>query len=330
MEENLQTLVSNRPVAVDLWQIEGLISRAFNRAKDRLVSYFLALVLSFLISVSIVVVFLLVGGFFLFLVSLTRQPLLIGSFVFLLLTLFLVSLYYLSALSALLTTQVIIQDRSGGVMESLKNVWPSIWSYVWLLFLISLFMTGLLPLGLLSLGIILVLWSFWSSFNVFIFLEKRKGGLYSLWLSKTLIDQRFWGVAGRLLLLNAAVIFVALILGASKNSFLEIASFVWGLFAAPFLLSFGYEIYRLLPQPEEVKRPTGWVVLSLTGLVLMVVSSVFLIGAAITAAKNFDPNYYLNLYKSVQNQPGISPSLLNNLNLQNPPNPVLDQSIQTL
>lgn len=314
----------------DPWQIEGLISRSFNRTKERFISYFLALVLVFLISLALVVAFLLVSGLVMLLVSLTGQPLIIGSFAFLLFTLFLLAMYYLSSLATLLMNQVIIQDSVVGVMESFKTVWPAIWGYVWLLFLISLFMTGLLPFGILTFGVVLILWSFWGSFNVFIFLEKRKGGLYSFWLSRSLIDQRFWGVAGRLLLLNAAVIFISFILAVSKNSFLEIISVAWGLLAAPFVLSFRYEIYHLLPQPEVVKRPTAWVTVSVIGWILIAVSSVFLIGAGIDAAKNFDPNYYLNLYKSVQSQQGSGSSILNNLNLQNPSNLIPDQSIKSL
>lgn len=335
MEKSSTDPVQNT-VTSDPWRIEGLISWAFNRTKDRFVSYFLALILSFLISLALVVAFLVVGGLTLFLVSLTRQPLLIGSFAFLLLLLFLLAMYYLSSLCTLLTTQVIIQDQKVGVMESLKGVWPAIWGYVWLLFLISLFLMGLLPFGFLTLGVVLILWSFWSSFSVFIFLEKRKGGLYSLWLSKSLIDQRFWGVAGRLLLLNASVIFISLILAASKNSFLEIVSFAWGLLAAPFILSFSYEIYRLLPSPEVVKRPTGWVISSIVGWLLLFLLVVGLISSVGKLLKDFSPSELMSIYgpvitRSLQNQQGSNPfSIPDNLNLQNPSNLVPNQPVKSL
>ena len=320
MEENL-TLNTTSAVATqngtpsDPWQLVNLIRLAGKRTADRFVSYFLAVVLSLVIFVAVFIACALVAGILIALsaaLSLSNLGLVSVLLIILVsLTGYLV-LLYVGSLVILLVNEVIIQDVKTGVMESFAKVRPLVWDYVWLKFLMSLFLGGLFIWGLLSLFIIFLLWSVWTTFVTFVYLEKRKKGLENLWLSKALVDQRFWGIVGRLLLVNVAAFIVSSILASSKNSILEIGSVLISLITQPFLISFGYEMYRRIQEPAVIKRPSAWLGFSVLGWVIFIGGFVVLFGPISSALKNVSPQDLLNRYRTLQNEQDIDKFLPQN------------------
>lgn len=324
MEENITTsiaspAIADSKIASDPWQIESLIRSAWKRTLDRFVSYFLAIALSVVIFIAVFLVCGLAAAALIGLsaaISLPQFPFLIVILVSLVGYLVLL---YVGSLSNLLVIEVIIREDKAGVMETLAKVRPLVWDYVWLSFLMSLFLGGLFIWGVLSLFIIFILWSVWGSFMTFVFLEKRKKGLTNLWLSKAMVAQKFWGIVGRLLLVNVAAFIISSILASSKNSVLELGSVLVSLIIQPFLISFSYEMYRIIPDHDTYKSPKGWIVMSVLGWVLGVLAIVLLAGSFMTLFKNFSFPDILNRFKPLQNEQDINRFLPKNL-------PLLDNS----
>src|SRR3990167_1768015 len=227
MEENLVTpaVLGVPPKVEELgWQIESLIKRAFGRTRERFLSYFLALIISFtfiLVALIILVILLVVGGLGVALTKMALVSFLISLMMVLLAGLVLI---FVSSWIQLSVIEILIQNDNLGVIETFKKVRPLVWDYLTFVLLSSLFMLGLLPLGLMSLGIAFLLWSFWNSFSTFVYLTNRQKGIANLWQSRALVNQRFWEIAGRMLILNLMVIFISLILAMSKSSYLGVVS----------------------------------------------------------------------------------------------------------
>ena len=314
MEENITPVtpasaVGQNNTASDSWQIENLIRMSWNRTADRFVSYFLAIVLSVVIFVGVFVIGAVVAGILIAIfaaLSLSNLGLVSVLLIVLVSLVVLLILLYVGSLINLLINEVMIQETKTGVMETLAKVRPLVWDYVWVTSFMSLFFVGLLIWGVLSLGSVFILWSVWSSFVTFVFLEKRKRGLANLWMSKALVDQRFWGIVGRLVLLNAAAFLISSILAGSKNSVLEFGSLIASLIVQPFMISFGYEMYRNIPEPQNVKRPGVWVGFSAAGWALLILMVVVLGNSLVGLLKDFSPQELMNIYKSAQNVRGTN------------------------
>jgi len=251
------------------WQIENLIKLAFKRTKERFISYFLAAVLSFIIGIAAVTGFLILGGFLFFLFSLTKSLILLIIFGAVFLFCLIIAFFYINSWTQLATVGILIKKDKMGVVETFKHVRPFVWGYLWFSFLYFIFIIGLLPIGLLSLSIVLILWSFWGSFSIFVYLtQKRHKGLDYLWLSRSMINQRFWGIIGRMLLIGFALLFINILLISSRNSILGLGSMLFSVISQPFVISFNYEMYRLLAVPPKIEKPKIWVGLSVVGWVV--------------------------------------------------------------
>lgn|GEM_PF-1018665 len=306
MEENTAVntptpVITNEKVDTDPWQIETLIRRSFERTKDRFISYFLAVVLSVVIVLAVVLGAVFVAGLLIAIsagLSLSNLGLLSALLIVLMSLLGYLALLYVSSLANLLVNGVVIFEPKVGVTEALSKVRPLVWSFAWLGFLMSLFLGGLFVWGVLSLFVVYILWSIWGAFTTFVFLDKKKGGLASLWISKAMVSQRFWGIVGRLLLLNVAVFFVSTILASSRNSVLELSSVLVSLITQPFLISFSYEMYRNTPETQDVKSPGIWVGLSVVGYVLFFGVALVIGSSIIRLSKSISPQELLNIYKT--------------------------------
>jgi O-antigen/teichoic acid export membrane protein len=102
-----------------------------------------------------------------------------------------------------------------------------------------------------------------------VFIEKKQKGLENLWTSRAYVHQRFWGVLARQGLVVATLMVVNILLNIEKSALLTIISFIISLFINAFMVSFNYEMYRALPEPKEVKKPTLWIAFSIVGWILM-------------------------------------------------------------
>ena len=313
MEENLVTpaVLGVPPKVEELgWQIESLIKRAFGRTRERFLSYFLALIISFtfiLVALIILVLLLVVGGLGVALTKMALVSFLISLMMVLLAGLVLI---FVSSWIQLSVIEILIQNDNLGVIETFKKVRPLVWDYLTFVLLSSLFMLGLLPLGLMSLGIAFLLWSFWNSFSTFVYLTNRQKGIANLWQSRALVNQRFWEIAGRMLILNLMVIFISLILAMSKSSYLGVVSVIFSFVSQPFLISFSFEMYRNLPKPVEAKGPRAWFLLSVAGWILVALYLSWAVPAALKKLPEILPQFQKEFFTELQRNQNLQKQLL--------------------
>ncbi len=256
------------PSNTNPWQLEHLIKQAFLRTKERFVSYFLAVIVSFglyLVAFFALIAVILVTGL---LYGISKSVLLTVFLGFIILVVFLSLFVFIGSWTQLAAVEILIGEERIGVIDTYKKVKPLVWGYVWFSALSMLFMIGLFPLSVLSLFIILILWSVWSSFVVFVYLRQGRRRLDNLWVSRSMVNQRFWGIVGRIILVSLAILFINILLVSSKNSLLGLSSVIFSLFTTPFAMSFNYEIYKNLREPTTVEKPKVWLVFSVVGWIL--------------------------------------------------------------
>lgn len=276
------------------WQIEHLVRQAFARTKDRFLGYFLTAVLNFALWTGLFISILLLSGvlFFIYTVTKLASLLIILAIVLSILMLFLI--VYISAWTQLTAITVIIQEEKLDAIETFKKVKPLVNGYLWFISLNFLFSFGLLPWGLLSLFTIIVLWSVWGVFSTFVYLQSRRKGLINLWVSRELVNQKFWGILGRMFLINLSVAFISMFLISSgKSAASYLITILLQLFTAPFVISFKFEMFKNLKEPEKVNAPKVWVALSIIGLVVLILLFIFSVNGLInwlpTVLKNLPP-----------------------------------------
>src|SRR3989344_3731584 len=149
---------------------------------------------------------------------------------------------------------------------------PYVKSYIWFVFLLMFFLIGLLPFTVLSLFIVGILWSLWSSFSIFVFLEKKKKGLENLWISRDMVNQKFWPIAGLVFVVVVVVVLISALFATVKNGLVN--PIISQLIVTPFVTSFYYEMYKTLKVPQNAKKPVVWIWLSVIGFVAVVVAVV--------------------------------------------------------
>lgn len=301
------------------WSIEHLINLAFKRTKERFVSYFLGYVLSFAMMIGVMLLLLVGIGITVFVGTVFKSAVVTGFLGLGLLLLFILFVVYLGTWLQLAIVDVLISEKKPNLTLAIKNVKPYVWSYIHLSVLGGLFILGLFPLGMLTLGIILILWGIWNSFTIFIFLHNQPKGLSSLWLSRQIVNQRFWGIVGRTLLVSGAIFvfqFMLIMYGQGNSGLVGFISFLISLFSGPFIISFNYEMFKNLSVPSTVQKPTGWIVISTIGLIIMFLALVFTIYSSMMylpqALENMNLKSLQNK-KQLQDVEKFNPYDLNNL-----------------
>lgn len=284
------------------WQLENLIKRAFERTKERFLSYFLTWVASFAFVLGVMVILLLAIGLIAVIYGITKSALLVVLLSIVLTIAFYVALIFVTSWISLATISVLIDDKKLGVGETFSKVKPLVWGYFWMNLLVSLFFFGLLPWGILSLSAVLILWAFWASFVAFAYLKFQKRGLQSLWISRQMFLARGWGIFGRMVIVNLAVFAIGFLFSFSlRNAAGRGLSFLCSIVTGPFLISFQYEMFKNLNEPKQVKKPTVWFVLSLVGWILMIVGIVAVVGFAIQNAMILFNQYQSNPQEFLKN-----------------------------
>ncbi len=257
------------------WEVETLIRKAFARTKERILTYVLGyfvmvgLMMLIFLGLAIMVVF---GGT----VFAVKANVITGVLVLALFFLSGAAILYITSFSQLLLTYTIMRSEKGTLMQNIREIKPMVWGFVWFMLASSLFMIGLIPFGLLSLFVIFILWMFWGTFASFIYLDRKLHGLDNLWTSYAMVNQRFWGVAGRMLILMVGYFILMGIFSipydpqsSAASVLLSLLQFVIGIAFGAFTLSYDYEIFKLLKVPEKVERPSIWIIFSVIGWVLM-------------------------------------------------------------
>ncbi|MDO8497968.1 MAG: hypothetical protein Q7S61_05500 [bacterium] len=261
----------------DPWSVENLVRAALKRTKERFLSYFLTYVASSILFIVVFAAGVILSTMINILYVRTKSVLLVGILGTPTAIGFFVALIYVSAWSQLAVIHSLMLNEKKDLGALFKEVKPATGGYIWLSIVTTLFMFGLIPWGLMTLFIVLILWAYWSIFSTFVYLEQRRRGLENLWISRQMIDERFIGIAGRMLLIHGSIFFMMIALGWSDNAFLRLLSGIVNILFVPFSISFSYEIYRLLKIPTEVKKPTVWIAFSAIGFVLFIVMCTLLI-----------------------------------------------------
>jgi hypothetical protein len=256
----------------EVWKIETLVSKAFERTKQRFLSYLFVYVIGILIAIAAAAVIAVSAVLLFFLFKTANLPALTIFLGVVLAVSVIGALIYLGSWIQLTVLSVITDDKKMSVNEALKKTRPLVPGFIVLALLNGLFIAGLLPFGILSLFIIFILWAIWGAFTGLVYLyQKQPRGLNSLWLSRQMVDQNFWGIVGRLILVGAVIYFFLFLFTFSGNSFLRSLSPIVSLVVTPFIIAFLYEMYKNLTVPKTVTTPTVWITLSVIGWVLLLI-----------------------------------------------------------
>jgi hypothetical protein len=252
-------------------QIERLVNVAFQRTKERFLSFFVTtlIVYGMFILAFIGIALIVALHFFIYAVtSSVAVTATVGTIVGLIA---IVGLFYLNAWSSLAMFQVMIGDTGKTAIEVLKEVRPKVWSYTWLISIMPLFFLGLLPISIFTLFILYVVWGIWAAFTSFIFLEQGHKGMDNVWVSKAMVQQNFWGIFGRIALVNLAVIVLTGAIAGlgGESGWANFLSIVVSFVTTPFIIAYTYEIYKATPVVKTAERPTVWIAISVIGWILM-------------------------------------------------------------
>lgn len=286
-------------------QLEYLFRAAFDRTKSRFLSYFLSVLMFFAIGLGAGLVILIVIALNFLIYGVTKSPTVTGTVAFISSVLAITGLMYLRAWSTLTTTLTLISGKPISVTDAMNEVKPFIWRYVGFSVLMLVFVLGLIPFGIFTLFILIIVWGIWGSFSVFVFLDEKKPGLQSLWTSRAIVNQRFWAVLGRFVLIYAAFYAIMGALTALGENYrgIQLVSLLISLFIGPYLISYMYEVYKNLPRPEKVQRPTVWIVISVIGGLIMLFGIISAIGSAAQNApdimKNVEKQMMLKKTKTI-------------------------------
>ena len=258
------------------WEIETLIRNAFTRTKERFLTYILAYLMMYA-AVFAVTLLLLVIGVFAFCVFAHQATLLVGMLIAAFIILAIIAFIYISAFTQLVVVHILVREHKGTIMQNIKEVKEDVWGYAWVVLATCIFFIGLIPLGVLSLFTIFILWALWGSFTTFVYVTHKMNGLDNLWASYAMVKQRFWGVAGRLALVSVGYLLISAVLSVRDNAVLNILQFILSLVFGPFVLSYQYEIFKLLRRPTSVVRPKAWIVVSVGGYAFMLICAFYLL-----------------------------------------------------
>lgn len=279
---------------VSPWSFERLIRQAFTRTKDRFRHYLLVelgmigafLGLCFLIIVICIPLMMTGNTNLIIMLSIPAALFLAG-----------ISFYCLSWFQLVL---IDIMTNSGhhSVQESFTQMKVHVVDFFKYNILVTLFFLGLLPFGIMTFFALFFLWGFWSTFAGFVFLYQKKRGLDVLWTSQTMINQRFWDIAIRLVSISLIIFMISYILNSQEKVLFSVLFFFFNILVPPFMLSFTYELYMLLDEPKEVKAGTNWVLLSVVGWIMMgIVFSTAMTSLQNGGAKNLQKEFFKQLEK---------------------------------
>ncbi len=308
------------------WKMKDLLKRALKRLKERFLTYLGSLLAGLII---FVIVNLILVGIILILSSLPNVPVLnIINFLFraVIVIILLPINLYLFVWLGLVLTNILIQEPRQALKKTLQSTQPLVGGFVRYSIGFFLFMLFLIPLNFVLttfffIPVISIIWTFWSTFAIFIYLQKHKKGLENLWASYNTINQKLWRIAWRKLIIS--IIFSLLIIApiallVGLTLFKKVAgdsglgfglilfwtipvlisiplSFLFGIFTT----SFDYELYRLLPEPRSSTKPIVWIWAGIIGIILSIVLLIYF--------PKLTPSSFLNYFyknsKLSQNSP---------------------------
>ncbi len=323
-------IVTNPHLTEDNWQIETLLKKAMARTRERLLAYFLIVVLTYGIMLGVIVAGLIVGGIIATILYFAKLTALYVILIPVLVVAGLFVLIYFSAWTGLAMVEIIIQDSRTDVIGAFKKVRPLVMGYFVIQIVLGALLIGLLPFMILSVGVVGILWVFWTSFITFVYLEKQVKGLESMWYSRALVNKAFWRIVGRMLLVNLIVFVIYFLIGylgamifnngnhSGGNAFTFLENILQFIFT-PFLVSYNYEMYKNVEQGEvEVKRPTGWIITAVIGWILMLVTVALMFTAIVTHLPELQKEFNRGRNSNVNQQLKTAPKGSGNDNYELP------------
>lgn len=254
-----------------LLSVENLLKEALNRTIARLFPYLLTQLLFIGVFILTGFLFILHGGAHIFLYFLTGSlplTLISGLFFFALLTAG--SLYVLGWIQ-LTSLSVLITGSYKTISNAFSDTKPHVWNFLWFQGVMGVFIFGLLPIHIVSFFTVFIAWQIWALFSYIIFLEDKHPGLHTLWRSYHTVNQRFWDVTGRLIVLFLiyAVVILTFNIFSTENSAVSVLQAVLVYITTPFTISYIYEIYTGLPKQKYARPVHGWVYASIGGWIAM-------------------------------------------------------------
>lgn len=136
-----------------------------------------------------------------------------------------------------------------------------------------------------------------------------------------MVNQRFWGVAGRMLILMVGYFILMGIFSIPYDPEISAASvlllllqFVIGIAFGAFTLSYDYEIFKMLKIPEKIERPSIWIIFSVIGWILMMLL-LFGSGRSIMDGGNRVRDFLKNNYQRDYQYKQMPPNLDHDMDL---------------
>ncbi len=255
--------------------MEKLFKLAWKRFKERFLRYYLVSLLGWgILLVSILGMVMLGGVFYVLFLLLGKSLIIGGSLVMVWVISFLLLIGYIDGWVKLANVSAIRDGGANSVMGCFGETKGIIIGFLVFEILQALFLTGIFYTNILLL-IPAILWSVWGAFSIFAYVEGKRGGLTPLWYSRARVKKSFMRVFISLVVLFLAILMVYFILFriSGKMAFLNGAiSFLLG----PFITAYVYELYKSLPEADEYKVPSVWVILSIIGWIIIVLVFVVL------------------------------------------------------
>ena len=256
------------------FSIEKLISAAFSRTKERFLPYLLATIFGVgLVIAAMLAMGLLAGVIFLVWLG-TKSTVITGIFGTIALIASIAGFIYIQSWLSLILVYTIIAKQRVSVTDAFKTMRPLILGYIWVSIVNFLLLFGLLPFGIVTIFILFFVWVLWSTFTIYVYIEKRMHGLDNLFMSKAIISKKFWGFVFRIAIIYVLYFigfFIIQAIGRESRALSSVIYMIFSFLAGPFMLSYMYEMYHNFEHPKDVGSKKIWIILSAVGWVIMII-----------------------------------------------------------
>ena len=256
------------------FSIEKLISAAFSRTKERFLPYLLATIFGVgLVIAAMLAMGLLAGVIFLVWLG-TKSTVITGIFGTIALIASIAGFIYIQSWLSLTLVYTIIAKQRVSVTDAFKTMRPLILGYIWVSIVNFLLLFGLLPFGIVTIFILFFVWVLWSTFTIYVYIEKRMHGLDNLFMSKAIISKKFWGFVFRIAIIYVLYFigfFIIQAIGRESRALSSVIYMIFSFLAGPFMLSYMYEMYHNFEHPKDVGSKKIWIILSAVGWMIMII-----------------------------------------------------------
>jgi hypothetical protein len=278
--------------------MEILTKKAWDRFKEKFLRYFFAFIISIGIVLLTLLCLLLLGGLLFLIYVLLDKNQAAGTVLIVVYGLLsIATLIYVSSWTNLAKIAAVTDFKAEGAMNVIKQTRKITVGFVIYSILSGLFFFGLFYTNIF-LFIPLILWSTWSTFEIFAYLDGKQKLLSALWYSKAKVNTRFWQVFGILVILYLALFIISFSLTALDERMSIFNVLMWFV-STPFIIAFKYELYKKLPEPKNLEPSKAWLALSFLGYVITIAIVIFSINGVVSKTIN-NPNFIKDFDKNLK------------------------------